>query len=82
MTVQEWDRQSRRVFALLREAKIKERAERLNLFRWILADPTITSTNDLALFDLRTIADTLSSWQRAGELEAQARTHCGPQPEE
>jgi hypothetical protein len=66
------------VFALLREARITDRRDRLNLFRWILDDPSVMSTNDLNEHEIQGIADTLRNWQREGELEAQARAHTGP----
>ena len=74
-----WDRQSRRVFALLREAGLggkEHREERLRLYRWFFADPGIGSTNDLNTEALRSFADTLSYWQREGRLESEARSHC------
>lgn len=70
-----WERRCRHVFALLREAGITEREPRLNLFRWIVADPTISSTNDLNERELVLIADMLTTWKRAGELESNAREH-------
>lgn len=70
-----WQRKCRRVFALLKEAGISEREDRLNLFRWILSDPTISSTNDLNIHDLNGIGDTLAHWQYLGELKTRAREH-------
>lgn len=72
-----WQARCRRVFALLRDAKIADREERLNLFRWILHDPTVTSTNDLDTRDLEAIMNLLAHWQRNGELEINARQHTG-----
>jgi hypothetical protein len=72
-----WQRRTRHVFALLREARITDRQQRLNLFRWILHDPSVMSTNDLNETELDVIATTLKTWQRQGELEAQAREHTG-----
>jgi hypothetical protein len=65
------------VFALLREAHVTEREERLTLYRWILADPSVNSTNDLGEYELKLVADLLEKWQREGELEFQARQHTG-----
>jgi hypothetical protein len=67
----------RHVFALLNEAKITDRRERLNLYRWILHDPSVNSTNDLNETELDVIATMLKTWKRQGELESQAREHAG-----
>jgi hypothetical protein len=67
----------RHVFALLREARVEDRQERLNLFRWILHDPSIMSTNDLNETELDVIANMLKTWQKQGELEARARERTG-----
>lgn len=63
----------RKVYALLGAAHISERADKLRLFRWILHDPSIMSTNDLNQAELEGIAATLAGWQRQGELESRAR---------
>lgn len=68
-----WQRKCRRVYALLGAAHITDREARLRLFRWILSDDTVSSTNDLSMQDLDGIADTLWHWQQLGELEARAR---------
>jgi hypothetical protein len=68
----------RKVFALLGQAHVTEREERLNLLRWILHDPTVTSTNDLGEHELRMVADVLAYWQSLGELESRSRQHTGP----
>ena len=73
-----WQRRSRHVFALLREAGISEREQRLNLFRWIVADPTISSTNDLSEPELAMIADLLDKWKRQNELVERTHEHIGP----
>jgi hypothetical protein len=39
----QWQRRCKHVFALLREAGISDREERLNLFRWIVHDSTIAT---------------------------------------
>jgi len=67
------------VFALLNQAKITAREDRLNLFRWILHDRGISSTHDLSVTDLQGLIDMLEYWQREGELESMARQHTGPQ---
>jgi hypothetical protein len=73
-----WQRRCRKVFALLKLAHVTEREERLNLFRWILHDPTVTSTNDLSAEELQMVADVLGYWQSLGELESRSRQHTGP----
>lgn len=70
-----WDAQSRRLFALLGQANVKDKADRLKLYRWFFQDNTIASTNDLSADALRSLADTLSYWQREGRLESEARSH-------
>lgn len=74
-----WQRRCRHLYALLREAHIQDREDRLNLFRWICHDPSISSTNDLDLITLGMVVDTLEYWKREGRLESEARTHTGPQ---
>ena len=74
-----WQRRSRQVFALLREAGISEREERLNLFRWIVSDQTVSSTNDLNVHDLKGIAQTLAYWKAKGELVQRAHEHIKPE---
>lgn len=76
MTDKVWDAQSRRMFALLGQARIKEKQDRLKLYRWFFQDEGITSTNDLSADALRSLADTLAYWQREGRLESEARSHC------
>lgn len=63
----------KRTFALMRDAKISERDDRINLFRWILQDPSVTSTNDLNEAELDTVVRVLSYWQRNEELVSRAR---------
>lgn len=63
----------RRTFALLRDARMGERKDRINLFRWILQDPCVGSTNDLDELELQVIVNVLSTWQQQGELEFKAR---------
>lgn len=70
-----WTRASRRVFALLNEAKITKREDRMRLYRWFFQDNTIGSTNDLNTDNLRAFADTLDYWKREGRLEAEARRY-------
>lgn len=67
----------KKVFALLGQAKVTERADRLKLYRWIMHDPSVTSTDDLDQMELDTIAKTLEYWQRNGELESRARAVIG-----
>jgi len=73
-----WTRASRRVFALLREATITDREDRLNLYRWFFQDETIASTTDLNTDSLRAFADTLDYWKREGRLQEQARRYAKP----
>jgi hypothetical protein len=73
-----WTRASRRVFALLREATITTREDRLNLYRWFFQDNTISSTNDLSTDALRAFADTLDYWKRERRLQDEARRYARP----
>ena len=73
-----WQRRCKHVFALLREAGITDREQRLNVFRWIVHDATVSSTNDLALLHLNMIADLLTKWKRDGELVERVHEHTGP----
>lgn len=68
-----WDAQARRMFALLGEAKVKEKQDRLKLYRWFFQDNTIGSTNDLSADALRSLADTLVYWKSQGRLESESR---------
>lgn len=63
----------RKVFALLGAAKVTERRDRLNLYQWIMHDPSVMSTDDLNQIELDVVANTLEHWQRNGELEVRAR---------
>lgn len=63
----------RKVFALLKNAHVTERRDRLRLYQWVLRDLTIMSTDHLSQADLETVAHTLSMWQHQGELESRAR---------
>lgn len=70
-----WTRQSRRVFALLREAGLggkEHREPRLRLYRWFFQDQTISSTNDLSTDALRSFGDTLAYWQSEKRLQSEA----------
>ena len=73
-----WQKRCRRLFALLREAKVTDREDRLNLFRWAVSDPTISSTNDLDYHSLNVVVQMLEYWQREGELVEQAAAHIAP----
>jgi hypothetical protein len=64
----------RRMFALLAEARVTSKADRLDLYRWMVADPRVYSTNDLNEADIRMIADTLEHWKRNHELESRSHT--------
>lgn len=68
------DMRTRRLFALLREAKISDRDERLRLFAWILCRPVHT-TNELDDIDMDTVLSVLSTWQRQKELPEQAKKY-------
>lgn len=63
----------RRTFALLRDAGVSDRDDRLNLFRWILQDPSVTSTNDLNETELDVVNRVLSYWQNNEELKSRSR---------
>lgn len=63
----------RRTFALLRDAGISDRDDRLNLFRWVLQDPSVMSTNDLGENELDVVVRVLSYWQRNEELISRSR---------
>jgi hypothetical protein len=67
----------RRTFALLRDAGISDRNDRLNLFRWILQDPQVTSTNDLDENELDVVVRVLSYWQKNEELISRSRMAIG-----
>ena len=58
----------RRVFALLREAQISDRGERLDVMSWITQMP-VGSTNELGEAELDTIASTLAYWLREGRMQ-------------
>jgi hypothetical protein len=68
-----WTRASRRLFALLGEATIKTKEDRLRLYQWFFQDNTISSTNDLSTDGLRALADTLDYWKREHRLQEEAR---------
>lgn len=63
------------MFALLNQAKIKTKPERVRLYQWFFQDDTIASTNELSYDQLRAFADTLVYWQSIGELESRAREY-------
>jgi hypothetical protein len=73
-----WTRASRRVFALLREAGITKREDRMNLYRWFFQDNTISSTTDLNTEGLRSFADTLDYWKRERRLPEEAARYAKP----
>lgn len=73
-----WTRASRRVFALLNEAGVKVKEDRLNLYRWFFQDETISSTTDLSAEALRQFADTLDYWKRERRLQEEARKYTRP----
>jgi hypothetical protein len=73
-----WTRASRRVFALLREAGVTKREDRMNLYRWFFQDNTISSTNDLSTDALRNFADTLDYWKRERRLPEEAQRYAKP----
>lgn len=63
----------RHTFALLRDAGISDREDRLNLFRWVLQDPSVMSTNDLNENELDVVVRVLSYWQRNDEIVSRSR---------
>ncbi len=68
------DHRTKRVFALLREAKLEDRDARLRLFSWVICRQ-ITTTNDLSHYELEAIVSCLATWQRMGELEEKVAKH-------
>jgi len=61
------DKITRRMFALLRDAGISQRSDRLKVLRAVLFDPGISSTNELDYHDIATVCDVLAYWQRDGQ---------------
>jgi hypothetical protein len=55
-----------RIFAILNSVGVKDRAHRLEVFRFICWRDNITSTKDLSPEELRVVADTLSYWEKQG----------------
>ena len=68
------DNLQKRVFALLREAKVSDRTHRMQLASWILFRE-VTTFKDLSRLEYQTIADVLSGWQGRGVLVEQAGQH-------
>lgn len=64
----------RRVFALLREAKVSDRQHRMGLASWILFRE-VTTFKDLSTVEYQAIADVLSGWQGRGVLVEEASRH-------
>lgn len=64
----------KRVFALLREARVFDRSHRMALASWILFRD-VTTFSDLSKLEYRTIADVLGEWQRLGVLAERAAAH-------
>lgn len=62
------DRRVRRMFALLREAEVEDRNDRLILMSNILARP-VESTNDMDTVEINGVVDVLDYWKRQGELK-------------
>jgi hypothetical protein len=74
------DRRVKYLYALLREANIpgtadEIREKRLTLFRWMVHDPTISTTNDLGFHALELVVKMLEDWRRRGELAEQVAQH-------
>lgn len=63
----------RRLFAILNQASMPSRDDRLLLMSWILWR-TVGSTNELHEVEIDGITQTLAHWQRQGELESRCRT--------
>lgn len=61
------DRQTRRLFALLREGGVSERVNRLQVMSVIMGRKIATS-DDLSQIEVRAVIDTLDYWKRQGEL--------------
>lgn len=64
---------TRKLYALLGAAGVKDREDRLRIFRWVLCEDSINSTDDLSPIQMRAIVDVLDHWQRHGELACRAR---------
>ena len=56
------DNLQKRVFALLREAKVSDRQHRMGLASWILFRE-VTTFKDLSRLEYQTIGDVLTVWQ-------------------
>ena len=59
----------KRLFALLKDANVTERDDRLDIYRAIVSGIEITSTNDLPDDAIAAIGDQLYRWKEAGELD-------------
>lgn len=58
----------RRAFALYRDGKVTDRANRLAVASYVTWR-NVTSTDDLSRLDIRAIVDTLEYWKACGQLE-------------
>jgi hypothetical protein len=71
------DRKTRHLFALLHQANITNRQDRLNLYTNIIGRP-VHSTNDLTPIELQALIQTLDYWNRNNELHTQTQHHIRP----
>lgn len=68
------DSLQKRVFALLREAKVSDRQHRMGLASWILLRD-VTTFKDLSKVEYQAIAEVLAGWQGQGVLVERASQH-------
>ena len=61
------------MFALLKEARVTERADRIALYCWVTAHPDVESTDDLNRHEIDAIVNMLATWSRVGMLESCCR---------
>jgi hypothetical protein len=61
----------KRLFVLLKETEVTERADRLAIYRAILKRPDVNSTNDLDDTAVARVADQLFQWGQDGRLDAE-----------
>lgn len=61
-------RKMRHMFALIRNANITGRRERMHIVRFALCRD-VTSCTELSVIELQTVIDVLDHWKRAGELQ-------------
>ena len=57
----------RRLFAMLRDAGVSKRDDRLRLYRFVTCHP-VGSTDDLTDIELESLIQALRGWQSSGRL--------------